>query len=188
MIKKINKSEYIVSEWSGGTTSQIAIYPEKSEDKKQNFLWRLSSASIDVETSDFTKLSKYNRYISSLDNQITLNYKNENVELKPLDLFYFDGKEDTKSFGKCNDFNLMLKKKECSATIKLVENIDIINNNLYSENQYLIYCICGDVKININNDMINIKEGETLFISSEETKIDILAKCSKIYYITIQTN
>ena len=63
----LTKSNYIISQWSGGTTTQLAIAPEGAVYADRDFLWRISSATVDLEESDFTALPDYVRLISVLD-------------------------------------------------------------------------------------------------------------------------
>ena len=52
----LTKDDYVVSQWSGGTTTQLAIAPSGAQYGDRAFLWRLSSATVDLEESDFTPL------------------------------------------------------------------------------------------------------------------------------------
>lgn len=40
------KEDFIVTSWSGGETTQLAIYPEHASLSKRDFLWRISSATF----------------------------------------------------------------------------------------------------------------------------------------------
>ena len=42
---------YIISKWSGGTNTQVAIAPEGAVYADRDFLWRLSSARVELEHS-----------------------------------------------------------------------------------------------------------------------------------------
>ena len=108
-----------VSEWSGGETTQIAIYPENKKYKDRNFIWRLSSATVDIDSSVFTKLEDYNRIIMVLGGKLELNHNDkEIVYLNEFDQNEFDGANDTTTVGKCIDYNLMMKKGQCTGKIK----------------------------------------------------------------------
>ena len=45
----LTKDDYVVSQWSGGTTTQLAIAPSGAQYGDRAFLWRLSSATVDLE-------------------------------------------------------------------------------------------------------------------------------------------
>lgn len=127
-ITTIKKQQYITSNWSGGTTSQIAIYPSNSTVSNQDFIYRISSAIVNVD-SNFTKYNGYTRYITTLDNSIILNDTNLNV----LEVHKFSGDDNTSSIGKCTDFNLICRNEyECN--MQVVENdyeIDTTNFNTF---------------------------------------------------------
>ena len=61
---RLTQKDYVVSQWSGGTTTQIAIAPQGAQYGDRTFLWRLSSATVDLDASDFTPLPDYHRLIS----------------------------------------------------------------------------------------------------------------------------
>ncbi len=105
------EEDFSVGKWSGGTTTQLAIYPKKSSYLERNFVWRLSSATVDTEESDFTRLPDYDRVLMVLKGETVLSYEGERVvRLKELEQDRFDGAWKTKSFGKITDFNLMVRK------------------------------------------------------------------------------
>ena len=68
MKKRIyGKEQFNIGKWSGGETSEYAIYPESAKYIDRDFIWRLSSASVDVEESVFTKLPDYDRILMVLE-------------------------------------------------------------------------------------------------------------------------
>ncbi len=105
------KENYKESQWMGGTTTEFAIHPKTSKYLDRNFVWRLSSATIDNEESTFSKLADYDRVLMVLDGEVVLSYEGQRVtRLKELEQDRFDGAWATKSFGKIKDFNLMVRK------------------------------------------------------------------------------
>jgi len=65
-VEIIKPEEYAVSEWAGGKTTQLYIYPQGSEYAKRNFLLRISSATVECERSEFTSLPQVERIILPL--------------------------------------------------------------------------------------------------------------------------
>ena len=105
------EENYSISNWSGGKTKELAIYPKGQKYIDRDFIWRLSSATVDLEESDFTRLPDYDRVLMVLDGEVVLEYNGERVaKLKTLEQDSFDGAWKTKSFGKITDFNLMIRK------------------------------------------------------------------------------
>ena len=70
--KLLTKADYVTTSWSGGTTTQLAIAPEGAVYADRDFLWRLSSATVELDHSDFTPLPDYNRFLSVLEGEIQL--------------------------------------------------------------------------------------------------------------------
>lgn len=97
------------SQWSGGTTTELALYPPNSSYAHRDFLWRISTAMVDMETSTFTNLPAYNRLIMPLRGSGLQLYHegHHNKSLALLETDAFHGSWATTSVGKVQDFNLM---------------------------------------------------------------------------------
>ncbi|MCK5028254.1 MAG: HutD family protein [Bacteroidales bacterium] len=106
----IKASDLNTNKWSGGTTTQLAIYPKDADYKKLNFQFRISTATVEVEESTFTKLPGIYRKLMILDGEIRIEHKDRYTQtLKKFEQDSFEGNWNTKSFGKAVDFNLMTK-------------------------------------------------------------------------------
>lgn len=104
----IRKSDIKTSNWSGGTTSELFIFPTTSNYTDLNFGFRLSRATIEVEESVFTPLPNVKRQLMLLDGELELIHEGHHTKkLKPLQFDTFSGDWHTKSIGKATDFNLM---------------------------------------------------------------------------------
>jgi environmental stress-induced protein Ves len=104
----IRKEDIQTSNWSGGTTSELFIFPTNSIYKDLNFGFRLSRATIEVEESVFTPLPNVKRQLMLLDGELELTHEGHHTKkLKPLQFDTFSGDWNTKSKGKATDFNLM---------------------------------------------------------------------------------
>ena len=103
------KEAFTATAWSGGTTTELFLYPEGASYAERNFAVRASTSTVDKETSTFTDLPGYERLLMSLDRRIRLVHNGAaEVELAPFDVDRFAGGWNTRSFGRCTDFNLML--------------------------------------------------------------------------------
>ena len=88
----IKPEEYAVSEWAGGKTTQLYIYPQGSEYAKRNFLLRISSATVECERSEFTSLPQVERIILPLSGSLHLFYEGHGEKkLEPFEQDRFDG-------------------------------------------------------------------------------------------------
>lgn len=100
-----------ISDWSGGTTTELFIYPEKSFYGDRDFEWRISTAQTLSRSSTFTQLPGYVRWIMVLKGRMRLDHHDHHrITLDVFDQDYFDGRWVTKSYGHCTDFNLMLQE------------------------------------------------------------------------------
>ncbi|RXI38826.1 hypothetical protein DP129_09430 [Clostridium tetani] len=151
----IKKEDQKTSAWSGGTTTELFIYPKNTEYKKLNFGWRLSSAKVIDEESTFSHLPNIWRYIMVLDGNLKLIHENHHsLDLSPFEVDSFSGDWTTKSYGKVTDFNLML-------------------NNDYTGNIDALY-FKKDIKFSIDKNLSHVEafytleEGTCVFINEEE--------------------
>ncbi|MGO1470900.1 MAG: HutD family protein, partial [Tissierella sp.] len=147
----IKKEDYKVSNWSGGKTTEMYIYPEDSDYKKRDFYFRISSASVELSESDFTKLEGVKRWITTLDGDLKLSHDYKSfINLKPFEIYEFKGDIETHSYGKVQDFNLMLANGAQgeleNISLNKKKNIKISDgNNKYDFN--IFYCPHNDVSI-----------------------------------------
>ena len=70
--KLLDQAGYVTTSWSGGTTTQLAIAPEGAVYGDRDFLWRISSATVELDHSDFTPLPDYHRFLAVLEGEIKL--------------------------------------------------------------------------------------------------------------------
>ena len=108
-VKVVRKSELEAKKWSGGVTTQLAIWPEGADYASRKFGWRISSAIVEEEESTFTALPGVHRHLMLLDGGIELTHESiAPKKMKPLtDVAEFEGEWLTNSKGRCVDFNLM---------------------------------------------------------------------------------
>lgn len=162
------QEEFKTSLWSGGSTTELYIYPEDAIYKEGNFQCRISSATVEVERSDFTSLPGVKRYLSIFHGHLDMIHgEGEKVSLEPFQVDCFDGGVPTVSFGQVVDFNLMLKngadgKMEAS---QISAGESFILEPKEGQNLLVVYAPVGKVKI----DDMQIETGE-LFICKNWSK------------------
>jgi len=107
-INIIQPDEMPTNVWAGGTTTQLYIHPSEASYARRDFDYRLSSATVEVEMSEFTKLPGFSRKLMILDGSLQLIHENHHsVLLNKFDQDAFEGDWNTTSIGFCTDFNLM---------------------------------------------------------------------------------
>ena len=110
VIHHLSEKDYQESSWSGGTTTELFIFPPSANYKKRQFDFRISSATVCDERSVFTHLEGVWRYITPLQGSFTLAHEGyHTTTLMPLEIDSFSGEWNTVCDGKAIDFNLMLK-------------------------------------------------------------------------------
>lgn len=160
-IKIIRNNEHNTSEWSGGTTTQLCIYPYDSEYKELNFKWRLSSARVDVDESVFTHLPRIKRKIMILDGELLLEHQNHySVKLKQFEQDAFCGDWKTKSYGKVIDFNLMMN--DCEGDLEYICIDKLSSKKIIFDNKQREYDHVADVVYVISGE-VNISSQDTLY-------------------------
>ena len=114
-VRKRTAKDYRVSRWSGGETREFLLFPDGASYAGRDFLWRVSSATVELPESDFTPLPDYRRFLTPLSGALRLS-QNGGVfrALGALEVLQFDGGAETKSRGEVTDFNLMLRKGEAT--------------------------------------------------------------------------
>ncbi len=182
-MKKVIKKEenYKKGQWSGGTTTELAIYPENAEYLERDFIWRLSTADSDQEKSSFTRLPDFDRILMVIEGNVILAHGDErSVNLEPMEQDTFDGAIKTKCFGSLKkDYNLIMRKgckgrmevieAEAGAkTIELTERRESEDKGLGGECASIgIYCLKGYVVAATDDNTEMLQEGQQMIINCQ---------------------
>lgn len=103
-----NSKDFKTKQWSGGVSTELYVYPSNAAYDLRNFNFRISTATVEVEKSNFTSLPSVSRQLMVLSGSVTITHKNHHqVKLNSGDVDIFDGGWETSSVGTCVDFNLM---------------------------------------------------------------------------------
>ncbi len=172
--QKLTPADYLTSAWSGGTTTQLLIAPEGARYAGREFLWRVSSAAVELEESDFTPLKDYRRLIAALQGGIVLTHNDEApISLGPLEVHAFDGADRTRCVGRCIDFNLMLRKGRADGRMDALRLT--LPQTLLPDprcEQQLLYCAEGACRISwqtsdgcLQTECARLCPGEALLVT-----------------------
>lgn len=174
---RIYKSEdFTSSKWTGGTTTQLAVFPEDAEYLKRNFIWRLSTATCELEETTFSKLPDYDRVLMVLKGDVVLAHQDVRVaRLGELEQDRFDGGYHTKSFGKITDYNLMTAKgnKGYLDAIELTAESRELDFEKEAELEHFdvtFYCWDGYATVTAGMETFMLMAGQQMVISSVESK------------------
>lgn len=113
MVKKITKKQFKTTEWSGGTSSEVYIYPESSDFLESNYEARISLAKVDVDKSSFSPLPRVERTLTVLEGEHFLSVNDRGfVPVLQYTPVTFYGGDKTESKGKALNFNFMKKTQK----------------------------------------------------------------------------
>ena len=171
----LKPENYVVSSWSGGTTTQVGIAPAGAVYASRDFMWRVSSATVDLEVSDFTALPDYDRLISTLEGEIDVTHNGgEAIHLAPYHIHAFDGGWETRSVGKCRDFNLMTRKGVCTGRMEAVKAPVCVKVGGKTNDTAILYCGMGEVTVQADGHWVTLKQGQSVLAeTTEETVLTV---------------
>ena len=169
----LKENNYSISDWSGGKTRELSIFPHSSKYADREFIWRLSSATVDLDESDFTMLPDYNRVLMVLKGSVVLTYDDvKTVNLNELEQDSFDGASKTKSYGRITDFNLMVRKgnegildviRPESSAVTCEDTLGSSKDNI----THALYCKEGYFLVNPGTGSVMVRPGETFLMEEK---------------------
>ena len=179
-ITKIAKADLLGSEWDGGKTYEYFIYPPQANYAERNFMFRISSASIDKVPSQFTRFENYKRYLVMLDNSLEIIRNGSKERYEKHELFTFDSNDTITSSSVGNDFNLMVSKNDFSS------NVLIGANSLTSISDFVIIYSLVESEIQLFDEKIYLNKNDLLCLENfTNKKLDIYS-CKEIIFINIE--
>lgn len=188
ILSKIKPEDFLVTKWSGGLTKQLAICPPDANYGEHTFVWRVSSASVETHESTFTPLPGYQRYLATIEGSIFVQHgQDEGFTLMPGEVDVFDGGAPTTSKGKCQDFNLMLRRG-CVTGNMFVLNLPrgakvrlplLINMD---KKTVVIYCTQGAAHIEDSLVAEEVVQGEALCIE-DAAEIKVVCAEAATFYV-----
>lgn len=164
----LTPENYVTTQWSGGSTTQLVIAPRNAVYADRDFLWRISSATVELDESDFTALPDYRRYISTVEGDMTLSHNGgAELTLHPGDVHAFDGGDATHSAGRCTDFNLMLRKGGADGDVRSFALSDREETFLPQPQakQLLIFCARGQCAVRCAGEAFTLGARESLLVA-----------------------
>ncbi|WP_283608021.1 HutD/Ves family protein [Faecalispora anaeroviscerum] len=185
-LEKIVPQEFQVSEWSGGKTTQIMIDPPGALYADRDFYFRLSSATVELEESNFTSLPDYNRIIAPIEGELSLYYNGseEPAVLHELECAAFDGSWETRSRGKVEDYNLMTRKGICQGNaFALIVGVGqraefSCESNEKGRSVLLIWCVQGSAELSTGREtvLLSPRDAARLQLASTEAAVKLMVQ------------
>ncbi|MBE0650027.1 MAG: HutD family protein [Bacteroidales bacterium] len=171
---KIITPEYFkTTGWSGGTTTELFIFPQTADYQRRNFQFRLSKSVVEVEKSDFTSLPGISRKLMVLSGKITLSHEAHGSRpLNSFEVAEFDGGWKTSSRGKCTDFNLMTTGKT-SGTLRamVIPESQAVRYEIKRNCDWLFaFLVSGKINLSIHDKIIALEKDDLLVINKPTLK------------------
>lgn len=179
-------AKQLVNKWSGGITRQLVIYPFDAELAKRNFIFRISTATVETEASTFSSFDGFQRVLMILDGELKIDHKGHYTKkLATFNTDAFDGAWETSAEGKVIDFNVIYSDKVKGAEVKKVELSEEEEQTIESVDFCGIYILSGSMKI--NNQELNKTDFVLVEQEMAEEKLELMA-VSECRFILVSIN
>ena len=155
--------------WANGTTTELVKYPTDSDFLKRDFIFRISTATVEAEESTFSDFSGLTRILMILEGSLTLIHEGRyQKDLNPYDQDTFDGSWSTRSIGKVRDFNVMFNEQaegELRAFQLQSEQTEILE---ISQKRIILFVHTGQYSIGEQlletGSVLDIEENDSTFL------------------------
>lgn len=174
--------ELKTSSWSGGTTTELFIFPRSANYKKMDWDFRISTATIEVETSTFTALPGVKRILMVLNGTLELEHKGQYATiLEAFERDTFLGDWETISGGLAEDFNLMIRKADLNGFVRHIQLSKKKSLTLQTEKHGFIYIYKGTLAL---NEEIQLTSGDSIYFDhTEEVQLTGISNALLIYVL-----
>jgi environmental stress-induced protein Ves len=165
----LSPQHFTTSQWSGGTTTQLYIFPANASYSERNFELRISTAKVEVAESTFTALPGFQRKLMILEGEIFITHEGHySKRLQPFEVEHFSGDWKTSAIGTCTDFNVMttgLKQSEVyffamGATMDCKLKPKTACNGLF------LYATSGSIQLQLLNQTYTLKAGNLMVVEN----------------------
>jgi environmental stress-induced protein Ves len=163
----LTPQHFQTTQWSGGSTTQLYIFPPTATYTERNFELRLSTAKVEAEESTFTSLPGIDRKLMILEGAITITHQDKYTKhLTPFQVDEFSGDWKTTAIGTCTDFNVMTKGKQQSE----LYHIAMGSSSSYTLKpkaeckKLFLYANSGIVQLQLINENYTLKTGNLMVI------------------------
>lgn len=179
-INLFHKKDCTASIWSGGLTYEYMIYPETARYSDRDFVFRISSATIEKVPSEFTKFKGYHRYLVMLDNGLHIEVNKEIKVYEKYEIMEFNSDEVT-SYTKGIDFNWMVSEKIGH------HKLEIANSNQNCDAQIILLFSLQTTVIIINEEPYDLEPYDLLVIENPKKENIMLHFSNKCLYGTLES-
>lgn len=165
------KKDSKASIWSGGLTYEYMIYPKTANYTNRDFVFRISSATIEEVPSEFTRFKGYYRYLVMLDNSLHIEVNKENKIYEKYEIMEFNSDDEVTSYTKGIDFNWMVSEKTGDHKLKIA-------NSHQNYNAEIIIIFSLQTTVTKINEKPYYLEPYDLLVIENQKKENIKLHCS----------
>lgn len=171
-ISILSPQHFLTSKWSGGSSTQLYIFPDNASYIERNFEIRISTAKVEVEKSIFTALPGIHRKLMILEGEINITHQGHySKHLQPFNVDVFSGDWKTSSIGTCLDFNVMTTHNKESelyyVSMEAIENYNLEPKK--SCKNLFLYATSGHLHIKLNDRNYLLETGNLLVVENLNT-------------------
>lgn len=182
-IQLVKANKLQVSEWAGGSTTQLYIYPESAQVANKDFEYRISTATVELEESTFTLFPNYQRKLMILEGVLDLFHEDQYaIQLHPFDQDSFSGDWISHSKGKVIDYNVIFTAKYASEIFhfELSKGEEVKLNCMETT---LLYVLYGEIAVSKGiaqrKDVIIIKGQGELVVNASSDALIVVTQVNK---------
>ena len=163
-IKHLSANDTKTTNWNQGKTAEYYIYPESCDYANKDFLFRVSSATIDEQPARFTIFIGYTRYLAMLNNQLAISINRNKTIKDKYEIIKFKSEDDTIAYATGKDFNLMIKED-------IKEHDVIYDSGFFTyDNSFVIVYATKNCEVFVQNESYQMQENDCLIIENSAKK------------------
>ena len=119
-------------------------------------------------------LPAYDRVISTLRGDMVLAHNGgEQLTLHPYEIHDFSGADDTHSWGRCTDFNLMLRRGQCRGCVTAHFPHGTETLALHAGETALLFCGEGSVTLRAGTETLTLAAHESALIEDAPAQLTV---------------
>lgn len=160
----VRRNEVKNDVWMGGDTFEYYIYPTNKSYKELNFIFRVSCATITIQPSVFTKFKGYTRYLTMLDQPLTIDINEKRSIMSTHQIIKFESNDNTVSYSKGQDFNLMVNRLVSEHSLLATDRYESVTA------KHLIIFALYESTITINGDSYQLSINDCIVINNTEVQ------------------
>lgn len=182
---------FSTSQWAGGSSTQLYIYPANASYTERNFELRLSTAKVEVGETTFTALPGIHRKLMILEGEISITHEGQYCKhLKPFEVADFSGDWKTTAIGTCTDFNVMTKGQRQSELYYLamgaISSYELKPKGSF--NNLFLYATSGTIHLQLMDENYILETGNLMVIENGSVSSIFITSADDFGLVVLEIN